>query len=382
MKIKIIIFTVLVTFCVPSFGQDMIAMFKGDNGYWGYININGKVIIEPKYNNCKSFHNGLAKVGANKFINSKGEELNVSHTIKDAREYSNGLVAIKVKNKWGYMDTVGEMVIPPIYKRITDFDNGFAGVSNKIGFFIIDKTGNEQEIKTKDGYITEKGKLEKIKKFHEGIAVIEASERFGSEIVLKYGFLNKNLEVIVEPKFMAVGHFHEGMAWVRTFDKKLGFVNKNGKVVVNPKYLSVGNYSGGMAWVRTNEGIGYIDKKGELIINPKFLITGDFDPKSGIARVKDNDGWAYINKEGKYIRLENIIGFKHFKNGFCLVKNQNGWGYIDAKGNWIIEPSYDDATEFLFGYARAKIKGKWGIINKKGEWVIEPTYKNIRAFSK
>ena len=36
--------------------------FLGDNGKWGFVNKKGKVVIEPEYDNAKSFSNGLAAV--------------------------------------------------------------------------------------------------------------------------------------------------------------------------------------------------------------------------------------------------------------------------------------------------------------------------------
>lgn len=49
--------------------------FKGENGKWGFVNNNNKVIIEPQYDEAKSFSGGLAAVKMNGkwgFINDEG----------------------------------------------------------------------------------------------------------------------------------------------------------------------------------------------------------------------------------------------------------------------------------------------------------------------
>ena len=65
---------------------------------WGYLNENGKLVIEDKYDNTRDFSEGLAAV------NSGG--------------------------KWGYIDTNGKTIIPHLYRSAFRFKNGIARVQN------------------------------------------------------------------------------------------------------------------------------------------------------------------------------------------------------------------------------------------------------------
>jgi hypothetical protein len=333
MIFKFISFVFLIAISLPSYNQNLVAMFK-EHGKWGFMNEKGEVIIKPNYTYCRPFYSGMAKVGKIYFINLKGEKLKTKLRISDARQYSDGLVGVKISGKWGYMNAVGELVVPAKYKKITDFKNGYALVLTNKGTFVIDNKGNETEV------VTGKGRIELIKNFSEGLAQVSING------------LN-------------------------------GFVNEKGVLIIEPKYLSVGYYNNGVVWVRTkNNYIGYINKVGDWVIEPKFLGAGNFDSFSGMARIKDKNGWGYTNMEGVITNIKNVDVYKHFEDGLCLLRSTNIWGYLGPDGKWVIEPTYVAATPFKNGYARVRENGKWGVINKKGDWVIQPTYENIKSFFK
>lgn len=88
----------------------------------GFINTQGEWVIEPAYDNAKSFNKGMAPVSKNGkwgFINEIGKLL-IPFRYEDIESFSNdGLAAIKI-NKWGFMNTKGAIVIPPKY-YITPF---------------------------------------------------------------------------------------------------------------------------------------------------------------------------------------------------------------------------------------------------------------------
>src|SRR5256885_12697271 len=64
---------------------------------------------------------------------------------------------------------------------------------------------------------------------------------------------------------------------------KYGFMDKEGKVVINPQFESVSDFSEGMAMVRIGAKCAYIDTTGRMVINPQF--EGCFDFSEGLAAV-------------------------------------------------------------------------------------------------
>jgi hypothetical protein len=56
--------------------------------------------------------------------------------------FSEGLAAVRIGDKWGYVDPSGRMVVPlEKFKTADAFHNGLARVTTGQGFGYIDKTG-------------------------------------------------------------------------------------------------------------------------------------------------------------------------------------------------------------------------------------------------
>ena len=88
----------------------------------------------------------------------------------------------------------------------------------------------------------------------------------------KWGFVDKTGKVVVPLIYDEVGHFREGLCWVRK-DKKWGFVDKTGKVVVPLVYDYVRSFSEGLCGVNIGGQIGSYD-------------------------VVEGGKWGFVNKKG------------------------------------------------------------------------------------
>lgn len=108
---------------------------------------NGRFITPCLYHNYRSFHNGFAMV---KWRNEKWGMIDsagnlVIPDIYDSIEYmcSEGLVGACKDGKYGYLDTYGRTVIPFIFSRIDIFRKGVANVTTLDGRHReIDRTGH------------------------------------------------------------------------------------------------------------------------------------------------------------------------------------------------------------------------------------------------
>mgnify|MGYP006334487577 CR=1 FL=1 len=81
---------------------------------------------------------------------------------------------------------------------------------------------------------------------------------------------------------------------------KWGFVNKEGEMVIDPVYDDARSFSNGLAAVMIDGAWGFIDKNGELVINAIFCDAKDFSAK----------GTAYVH-DGKYWRLLVLYKYNH-----------------------------------------------------------------------
>jgi len=84
------------------FGSDGLAAVCRA-GLWGFMDIDGKMVIDVQYEDARSFENGFAAVRISEkwgFINLKGAQV-VEPAFSDARDFStSGSVYVKVDEKW------------------------------------------------------------------------------------------------------------------------------------------------------------------------------------------------------------------------------------------------------------------------------------------
>lgn len=180
-----------------SLPQDKIIAFR-KNGKWGFIEYkNNKytVTIKPKFEAAQS-------------------------------GFANGLAAVKIKNKWGYIDDKGIFVIKPIYKEANNFNDEFA--------------------------------------------VVECYDSHNSKIL---GVINKNGELIFKKEAYLIAPVSEGlMAFYDKDGKKIGFIDLKGKEMIPPifydnttyDYPTLYQFNDGHCMIANSGGLyGIINKRGK-----------------------------------------------------------------------------------------------------------------------
>ena len=180
--------------------------------------------------------------------------------------FSEGLAAVQVDGKWGFIDRTGSMVIPPQFPDYEGPDYVF-----------------------KNGDIRFSPRVVGVSPFSEGLA--------GLQIGGKWGFIDKTGAVVINPQFPALASsgFHDGLAFVY-IGGRYGFIDKAGAMVINPQFelrpwqgdegfsegLFYGNIDG--KWV-------FIDRTGAVAINSQFEFAQRFS--EGLAAVRVGGKWGF-----------------------------------------------------------------------------------------
>lgn len=246
------------------------------------------------------------------------------------------------------------------YDAVGDFHDGLAQVSKgeKIGF--IDKMGNEV-IPCIYDFMEETDCS-----FHEGLAFVRQGDNCY--------FINKEGKKAFDFKYDAANHFSEGLAIVWK-DGKTGYIDTKGNEVIalSDKYAYY-DFSEGLAAVGKDGKYGFIDKSGNLVIPINYDDIGEMDSEpyfhEGLSAVCKNEKYGYIDKSGK-----EVIPFKYtyahdFSEGLAVVKQNDKWGFIDKNGSIVIPCVFDEPAVFSEGYAAVSKDGKYYIIDKNGKEVF------------
>ncbi|MFN3168731.1 MAG: WG repeat-containing protein [Phycisphaeraceae bacterium] len=109
----------------------------------GYIDLDGEVFIEPRFEMAADFGEGLAGVrdksqSAWGFIDRAGKRV-IAPKFEAVGRFSEGLCAVKHHGKWGYIDKQGGWVIEPAYAEARQFLGGRAAVREGKLWGYIDK---------------------------------------------------------------------------------------------------------------------------------------------------------------------------------------------------------------------------------------------------
>lgn len=162
-------------------------------------------------------------------------------------------------------------------------------------------------------------------------------------------------------------------------DGKYGYINKEGNWQIQPKFKVAKNFSDDLAEATENgKSWGFINRKGEWVIEPQFDKTKAFN--SGIAVVLKDKQWFYINTKGEKV-LSDVQTDKvyDFKNGFALIRSDKKIGFINTKGEVVIAPKFVKAFNFENGYAKVKEYDKWGLIDTSGKFFVKADYDGISS---
>jgi hypothetical protein len=119
---------------------------------------------------------------------------------------------------------------------------------------------------------------------------------------LKYGYADREGNIIILYKYDGAYDFYEGFAMVYLTKNRIeyyGYIDERGNEVIPLEYEFGENFSEGLALVRKNRKFGFVDKDGILIIPCLFDNAESFE--SGKAKVKIKNRQFNIDKLGNEI---------------------------------------------------------------------------------
>ena len=99
---------------------------------------------------------GCDKIDIGKAVEETAEEafgdktgqIVINPQFDDAKDFSEGLAAVEIGNRWGFIDKQGTFAINPQFDWASSFFDGIARVSTGDSIKYIDKQGNVQKIHT------------------------------------------------------------------------------------------------------------------------------------------------------------------------------------------------------------------------------------------
>ncbi|WP_299621280.1 WG repeat-containing protein [uncultured Tenacibaculum sp.] len=236
----------------------------------------------------------------------------------------------------------------------------------------------------------------------------------------KYGFCDRNKNIIIKPQYDRAGLFGNGYSIV-AINGNRGIINTSGDIIIpfDPFYKSSittnlfkvsKEYEGETVW-------GVVNLNREEILPLKFddikyrygnFELEDLHGKKGVANLKgkiiipvEYEHIEYKGKnlyviykgrkkglftiEGKQLTDFEYTRVKDFSDGLAQVEKNTSddekslYGYIDTTGKVIGKIEYEDNSPFYGGFGVVKQNGKYGLIDKQGNIKIETKYDDLEG---
>ena len=294
------------------------------------------------------------------------------------------LVAFMGVASIGRFDGEPKNLSPSNYVQIQAPKRGGHAMNN----FFIDKTGNT---------IIDANKYEAILSFSEGLARVRDGRG--------WGFIDKQGNEVIEPRFPGAGAFSEGLAAVQV-EGLWGYIDRNGQMVIEPQYEIANEFSEGLAVVvkdkiRTVSTVNRQPSQSTVVVSHlvqrRRIIVGGSSAELSASETAESATKALllINKSGQTVLTftrEDVQFDIHegarFSEGLINAYDRGTGkvGFMDKTGNFVIQPIYRQAAAFSEGLARVAVlegnEEKLGFIDHKGRFVIPPRFNTDADFSR
>ncbi|WP_158598371.1 WG repeat-containing protein [Falsibacillus albus] len=318
---------------VRTDGLYPVPVKRVDGTKWGYIDEQGIMMLEPRYERAYAFQ-------------------------------KNDRALIEMDDHFGVIDREGSYIVDPVYTAITEFSENRAAIVDRDGFQMIDENGT---ILTKRHY-------EYIGIMKNGRA-LAGGQQGGTTL---YGYLNRSGKEAIALKFLSGTDFHEGVAVVKLKEDLFALINVNGEwLKTYPYHQVLSEHEDRLAFQKKEHGLyGFIDRENNVVIIPKFTGAQPFENDRAI--VADDDRYGLIDREGDYIIPpaysdiqslgENRAAVGHLKDKQHPFIGSH-FALADHEGNILTTFSFESILPYHNGLASAQDENQTFFIDLAGKKV-------------
>lgn len=337
----------------------------------GYVDITGRILLEPTYKSIGDFIDGYAVVSKTSYYYD--EEGRDRETV------------------YGVINSHFNEIIPCVFASL-EYEVETGRFKTDVGYKTIDGR-YVAEVDGKELLVDKKYKY--CKPFNETCAIaVRVSDGH-----VKYGLIDKKSNDILPPIFTRLDCVMDELFKFK-INELYGLVTSKGDIIAQNKYNGIGKFEDNLACVQViapsddryeqKKLYGYVDSSGNEILPPSYEFIGKRNNKYAV--VMKNNLWGIFCVENHHLKIiPNAAFLGPCKDNLCKInvggiydkgskKTTGGlWGYVSVDGQIVIEPTYEQAYRFSEGMAAVKLNGKWGFINSEGIFVVPCEYDEVES---
>ncbi|MBQ9639248.1 MAG: WG repeat-containing protein [Bacteroidales bacterium] len=321
-----------------------------------------------------------------------GTEL-VPPTYRFVGQFTNGFcIVLRSDTTWGIINRRGEEVLPCVYQEVSlpreglirVKQNGLYGFADTLGRMVIEC------------------QYPAASAFSEGAAVVavnlstlppqvvkqidlEAISGINLDtLAIAYGFIDKEGQLLMLPQYEYCNPFIEGYAVVKMYGR-FGVIDHQGKEVLPVKYDWVMNVTAGRCFAYVDgEGIAMFDNRFRRITPFRYSEVVGFG--DDFFTVRRDSVYTYLDRRGR----EPFGVFDKayvFAEGCARVERGGKVGVIDTRGHEVLPIAYQCSNRYpgeymmIEGRVLIEREGRFGFVDKQGREVVPCIYQGAFSFS-
>ncbi len=373
---------------IISFDYEVIKNFVKNlapakkDGKWGLLDGQANWILPPRYAEISSIGSeGYWSIrderGQCALADAKGE-LQTKFIYLELANVVEGMIAAKIADKkvenqkFGFINTQGQTVIPHLYASVQDFSEGLVWVK-------LSQNGKWSLLNQKGQTLIQTRYVEALP-FREGLAVVE-----GRQLINAKGTRVASLPAT------ALGTLSEGTLAVLGKD---GYyhVRRDGSPLYAGRFDSVTAFVGGLAWAKLGQQWGLrrlnLGTEGEVVLpfsTPAKLRYQSQFPKNRLQttrygeRFKDlgweqlrKGHWRLISADGAYFSPSRFADIQYVSDDLLRLTASPLIGIADLNGRWVAPPVYTSRAYLPGGILRLENTEGTAYVHISGRKIFFP----------
>ena len=309
------------------------------------------------------------------------------------KEY-NECFPFEQQNKWGYIDTTGNIIIAPQYDLAGSFNKGFAKVIKGEELFMLKADGTTISFKENQDIDHLSGALWMVMKdglwriFHthrnqylsKAYHYIEVLDKNAYMVFdeKKYGVVDSTGKIVIPVEYNEI-HQLKNNVYCGKKEGGIDLYFKEKKVFIPKGEKEACSIDGENLFCRTEERIYLFDEYGNQSFQKKWKYLHDLADYYHLFN-EDSLKALYSVRQKKLLTTAAFDTFTKLSDQHIITVKNNKQGLIDTTGKFILDTLYQDIRYASTNLFKVKKEGKYGLFDWQGKELLAPKYKAMSDF--